>query len=424
MRLSSYGEYFQDVFIIKLNVPIDFNNIANSDDPDHLGTLIHEYFHFMQNISTTFGNISMACFYAKMMNILNVLSKSECQYVKKGIAPNKDIESIVSAQEIALGDMDGWTYERCDFMSIAGVKMERDELLAEYADSTLPQIDLFITNKGKAESKTLNFGAMCIMESMADMFERKLYGRSKDGWYVQYDICESLWRHVFHIDPVPELIFRCCEYSLMYENPGQIFYCGLGLLKRYKDGDEINELLIDKVFNDCIKPNYSKTYCKWYEEMISKFCDLVPSHNSYCAELFEYVMDFCDEFYNMRKNEPLFFTDLFKKESNVAKETFISYMHAGAPLIIDNNDEVYAGINQKEGKIGMEEYASLYALYTLMKFSGNKECILKTICKVYSVDAMDSFCDNDPLMAVSRDKLCTLGQLLYMWQVKPKKICR
>lgn len=58
-----------------------------------------------------------------------------------------------------------------------------------YGDWTLPQIDLFLTQNRKLCHKTLNFGAMCIMESMGDMLERKLYGSSRAEEYIQYHIC-------------------------------------------------------------------------------------------------------------------------------------------------------------------------------------------------------------------------------------------
>ena len=75
MRSETLGEYYQDCFIIKCNIPIDFDNPVNSDTADALGTFFHEYFHFLQNAMTTYGNFRMAIFYARMMNIYYQLER-------------------------------------------------------------------------------------------------------------------------------------------------------------------------------------------------------------------------------------------------------------------------------------------------------------------------------------------------------------
>lgn len=191
MRSGVCGEYYQDCFIIKLNIPFDFSNVGESDDAEHLGTFFHEYFHFLQNMCTTFGNLSMAVFYAKVRDILYQLANSKEIAISRKIKISPEIDDWVIRQDIAVGDMDSWTYDPYDFMNIKDVRSVKDETLEEmgYGDWTLPQIDLFLTQNRKLCHKTLNFGAMCIMESMADMLERKLYGSSRAEEYIQYHIC-------------------------------------------------------------------------------------------------------------------------------------------------------------------------------------------------------------------------------------------
>ena len=57
-RNQILGEYFLNWFIIKCNVDIDFENLSNSDTHNQLGTFFHEYIHFLQNASTTYGNMN------------------------------------------------------------------------------------------------------------------------------------------------------------------------------------------------------------------------------------------------------------------------------------------------------------------------------------------------------------------------------
>jgi hypothetical protein len=231
MRSESYGSYYEDCFIIKLNTDLDFENLGNSDNSIELGTFIHEYLHFLQNISTTYGNFSLAVYYAKVMDILYNLANKKNKDISKILPINKDIEYQVTKCEIARGDMDSWTYECYDFICIEAVIFQPDESMEEYQKDVLPVVKLLLAKDHKVEHKELNFGAMCIMESMADMLERKAYGRSKAGEYPQYDICEKLWAFFFQDNHDNELLFRLCEYALMGENPGQDFYWAIRSMK-------------------------------------------------------------------------------------------------------------------------------------------------------------------------------------------------
>jgi len=157
-------------------------------------------------------------------------------------------------------------------------KCEKDEILEElgYGDWTLPQIDLLLVQDRKPIHKTLNFGAMSIMESMADMLERRLYGKSRAEEYVQYNICEKLWNYVVKKDVPSDIIFRCCEFSLMDYNPGQLYFAALRI---FAAQDVITKDTIDDFFTNWIKPSYKKKHEDMFSEMMGQFSELVPKKN-------------------------------------------------------------------------------------------------------------------------------------------------
>ncbi len=416
MRSGFCGEYYQDCFIIKLNVPFDFVNIKETDDVEHLGTFFHEYFHFLQNMCTTFGNFSMAVFYAKVRNILYELANSNEIEIPRNIKMNKDIDDWVIRQSIAVGNMDSWTYEPYDFMKINDVRFVKDEILG---DDTLPQINLFLTQNHKKINKILDFGAMSIMESMADMLERKLYGRSRAEEYVQYHICERLWNYVVKKDVPSAMIFRCCEYALMDNNPGQLYFAAL---RTFAELDAINENIIDNFFTNRIKPSYKKRYEDMFSEMMNQFNELVPNKNSYTKDLSEYVSKFCTEFHELRKSKPLLFTILYKSKPDATKLILTDFIHIAAPLIIDCKNETYMPAALQSNGIGMEEFAAFYALHKMANGLGSNKCELFDICYVNAPDSISEICSKEPLLSGKQKQLCVLGQLLYMWQVKVERL--
>lgn len=417
MRSGSYGEYYQDCYIIKLAVDVNFENIGFSDNFEQFGTLIHEYIHFLQNMSTCYGYVSMAVFYAKMLNILHLLGTCSDNIVSRIITNNKDIERFVARQEIALGDKDSWTYEAYDFISIEGFSLIKDEYMDEYVDSTVPLVNLVLVRERIIERKTLNFGAMCIMESMADMLERHIFGKSKNGEFVQYDICEKLWEYVFGNDVNQrKLVFRCCEYSLMYENPGQIFYCALVFLK--KNVVHITTEAIDEFFLNILKPFYLNRFDDWYNEMMRLFGQLVPMDNSQLRPLRNYIEYFSDYFHNLQKEKPIIFTNIFSLCPEMAKLKIIEFMHVACPLIINKDNEVYVSDLLENNKLGLEEYAAFYALYRMTGIKGVKHCLLTEYCKVNTNCKVTQCCYVKPLLSKYRENLCLLGQLLVTWKIK------
>ena len=421
MRSGICGEYYQDCFIIKLNVPFDFSNIGKSDDAEHLGTFFHEYFHFLQNMCTTFGNFSMAVFYAKVRNILYKLANSNEIEIPRNIKINPEIDDWVIRQEIAVGDMDSWTYEPYNLMDINDVRLVKDETLEElgYGDCTLPQIDLFLVQNRKPTHKTLNFGAISIMESMADMLERKLYGRSRADEYVQYDICERLWNYVVKKDVPSDIIFRCCEYALMDYNPGQLYFAALRI---FAGQDAITENTVDDVFTNWIKPSYKKRYEDMFSEMMNQFSGLVPNENSYTKSLSEYVTEFCIKFYELRESKPLLFTMLYKSEPTAVKLILAHFMHIAMPLIIDCKNEIYVPDALQSDGIGMEEYAAFYALYRMANGRGTNKCELFDICNANGPESISEICSKEPLLSGKQERLCAFGQLLYMWQIRVERL--
>lgn len=415
MRSGNCGEYYQDCFIIKLNVPFDFEKVE--DDVEHLGTFFHEYFHFLQNMCTTFGNFSMAIFYTKIRNILYKLANSDEIEIPQNIPIDPEIDSWVIRQGIAVGDMDSWTYDPYDFISVTDARLEKDEILEElgYGDWTLPRIDLLLVHNRKPIHKTLNFGAMSIMESMADMLERKLYGKSRAEEYVQYNICEKLWNYVVKKDVQSDIVFRCCEYSLMDDNPGLLFFAALRI---FAGQNIITKDTIDDFFTNWIKPSYKKKHEDMFSEMMGQFSELVPKRNSYTKSLSKYVSEFCTEFYNLRKSSPLLFTTLYKSEPDATKIILAQFLHIAAPLIIDCKNEVYMSTELQSDGVGMEEFAAFYALYKMTYGLGSNRCELFDLCKVNSPKSISEICSKEPLLSRKQERLCALGQLLYMWQIK------
>jgi hypothetical protein len=175
-RSQTLGTYFLNSFVVKCNVKINFENVSESDTYDKLGTFFHEYIHFLQSASTTYGNINMAYFYASTMNALYKVCHNPTDEVNRIVNDNPQTEVAGGICDITMGDAEQWTYEDYDSILIVDTvyKME-DTFESEYEMATTPVLLLKVCKKDEKKIKSFNFGAMAIMESMASLLERYLY---------------------------------------------------------------------------------------------------------------------------------------------------------------------------------------------------------------------------------------------------------
>ena len=423
-RNQILGEYFLNWFIIKCNVDIDFENLSNSDTHNQLGTFFHEYIHFLQNASTTYGNMNMKYFYAKTMNILYNIYYSSEKEIKRIVQNNPYVEFAENFYNITMGDVEVWTYDSYDYIRIIDAFFVKDEIYGdEYEHAIVPKLRLQLFKGVKAEIKEFEFGAMAIMESMTSLLERHFYDKVFVGVQPQYDICKILWNFLApQYKDKEELIVAACECSLMYENPASIFYnITKHIISRKEKPLNIDD--IANIFKKSIKPDFEKAHKENFEEMNRLFGDLVPYKNEFCNLLNKYVCNFCNELFSLRKSNYHFLSDLMVKTSSDSRRGLLAIMNKtkAMPLIISKNNEVYSG-HEETDKMGMVSYLAFYSFNKMFGISGNNQCYMLDVCKGIGDDRVNSVCICCPWEKVNEKKLCPMAQIWYMWQLQGKKI--
>lgn len=401
LRSETLGEYFLNSFIIKCNKKIDFDDISKSDDINSLGTFFHEYMHFLQNISTTYGCMSMTYYYANTMNILFEISNSKNSKIPRVIPNNNEsVEYLANIYNLTLGDTDLWTYECYDDIRIVDIQINSEEWIEDkYKNATTPTIVLETKKNGKIVKKNFQFGAMAVMESMASLFERIIYNKRFLGKQVQYNICEILWDYLLprKFNQI-HLVFLACECALMYDNPGLIFYSILKFCL-CEENDELNKAKIIDAFRNSIRPSYIDTYNNYYNEMIKHFDDLVPPNNMFCKDLSEHVKGFLKKIYDLRTLNVHFLTDIISGDNEISSKVLIIDLMKNTnaiPLIIDSDNEILSGLKQQLNKMDMTNNLALYSFNQFWGIRGKNRCFMLEICEKNSKDLIDNRCTECP----------------------------
>lgn len=423
-RSNSLGEYLSNIFIIKCNTYIDFNNISACDSYEQLGTFIHEYIHFFQNASMTYGNMNIEYYFALTLSRLHAISESSNSKVSRIVRPPQCVDEAEIIYELTSGDTDQWTYDTASKIEIVSSSVYLDPCYdKKYECYSTPSLILQVYGGNSFEEKEFRFGAQAISESMAALYERKMYSIESSTKQVQYDICTILWNK--YVSPQyynrTDLIFAMCECSLMFVNPGYIFY----IILTEVVANETGIITVDTIYHYYdIQPRFWEDYIDYYNRVIEQFNNLFPSDNQYMNGLNQYVTGFLDKLFKKRKANFHWLTDLYQLEPNEMKVEFINVIKQtqAVPLIVNNKLEIYSGLVQEENKMNMIYFYSIYAFNNLFGINGEDQCSLYPICSRNDYSEIDINCKKSPWLKCNNSSLCLMGVIWHMWSLSGKEL--
>lgn len=222
---SDEGSHMPAFLIIELSKSIDIDNFENN--PDELkGTFIHEYCHYLQNVSTTYGYFNFSCY---MRDFLYRISDEKDTIEKEVRDYYKDFNNLYRG-DTKLDRSD--TKKEDDIFLIGGIKVVGDEIVEEmYPDSNIKKV-IVKYNQRHETYKEFRFGSYCIAESMAYLVEKRLYKIQEKKNEFPYNVCEEICRHEYAVFADNDIwIMALCELSLLELNAGFFFVNALRIMK-------------------------------------------------------------------------------------------------------------------------------------------------------------------------------------------------
>lgn len=253
------GEYLPGIFVIKVKKILEDNISCAVFTETEVATLIHEYVHFLQDISTQTGIIYFNFYSELLLLYLNVAKNAkEVELpIKLDACGVKNASEQSELLSLYIGNDDHYKIHH-----INKIVVENEELLAEaFADNPalqgkpLQQVAIYYDNK----DTPYYFGGSCVRESMAYLIEHLAFGAELRRNEFPYNACEMVCEKVCpSLLKNPYLIVALCEFSLMHCNSGFEFYYLVKYIEQYnlsfKDVEELklffrkrlNFLFVDK----------------------------------------------------------------------------------------------------------------------------------------------------------------------------------
>lgn len=393
---SNEGVYFPSFFLVKINKEKNIDRI-----------LFHELVHFLQDISTTFG----------LINISNTVDR--IKDLNKIAIDKKLIDSNThkNYSKFHQDNIDLFSYYQGDSVnkyktfnnSIKIIKIVEEESMIDY---DVKEIQLFFGNNCLDSKEYFNFGALAILESMANILENWLFDKETDFRSYPYDAVSMIVEYIYPLKNVLA-ISELCEASLMYYHPGEILINSLKLMKekQFKHlvmGDTYNFILNNFTVDDKHILNHFSSLV----EITSKQLDDLIAFQPYNKEkLGRYYVQNANKIFRINKNA--FITSLFY-DKNI--NTFIKVFETiGLPLIINNN-ETFSSITT-ENLTSPVLFPAIATVFKILSYQSDKSCeLIEHCCQSQNDFFKESICKNNPLnlLKYQNSNLCPF---LYIWKV-------
>ena len=407
------GYYCPTFFKLVVETIYDLNNLNNLGE-EPFSTFFHEYIHFLQDISTTYG-LTNCCIVVDRIKYINkciLENKSEktfkipFDFSKAGITKlNKNIQNVY------LGTNPGLTQ-----LDINKIQLENSLVQLPIPNSQLNKVVIYY-NSATGTIESFEFGALCIIESMAHIAQKSILSTIEHD-DVPYKVASLVAKQIYPIiGDNPFFTYSFCDACLMTHHPGEAFYQLLQLMKKdnYVPTSEID--IYNYVYNNISANSIS---------LLDIFSQTIDSASESLSDYFttkyyenerKWVKHILEKVKEIRLNQPDFMLQIIKNGKTDMSKFIHLFEEIGTPLIANMDDKSW--FNPPKGLIGTEihidRFAAIREIFCLYEL-GYKKCKMKNYCQ-HSPDGdiTDIHCDNSPWERSNQKRLCAYGALWRTW---------
>ena len=409
------------------------NRTDNLEDLNQLSDItsavyLHEYIHFLQDISTSFGfmNISTVVDYIKYVNqsTINGTSRNFTVPVNPRPSPNDEVYFNLNLKKKYIGSVNDVVTA-----TITNINKTNTTVTLKNGNKTFDTVTIdYNDNQGNLNYH--QFGSHCIVESMAYLVENSIYPNlipsAPDFPYrAAQKVVEYEYPHLLQ-DNLN--ILALCDISLMSFNPGEFFYSMLSEMKK----DNYLPTIPEDIYNFCssrISFNYNgattlnQLLLATSNLASCQLCDYFTTNNF--GDNKTWINYTISSVVDLRLTDPFFILKIArggKIQSNVSFANVLTKL--GTPMVTNLNDEgTFYSPLQSSHKIHPEylwAISQIYGIYIKPSTQNPNKCELKLWCKESCIsqgitDYTNNNCSNSPWLRVNDPQLCTFAVMWKTW---------
>lgn len=400
------GSYLPAFLYIELDQSIDFQNFENHPD-EVKGTFIHEYCHFIQDVSTTYGYSNFVCY---MQDFLYKIREDKNSCDRDILDYNRDFNDFYN----------GDTEIKEEPFFISEIEIVKDELVEDlYPGSNVDKVVVKYNKKHEEEYKKFQFGSRCIAESMAYLVEKRLYKVQERNYEFPYNVCEEICKHEYAAFAKNDIwIMALCELSLLEWDAGPFFINALHLMKEKEfipTTVRDIELFIDEYFKIGFRGDKNVI-----ESILS---EVYPKCNIDFSPIKKWIVTRYELGCEFREISKCFISMSLCSEDIQARYDLwnIIIKELGCPVLVDSEGNWTEGANLDNIEIDLAYMLAPMAIDKLLNHKGEfipGPCPLKSICQSADDPSYSEECLVDPRKNTNINGLCPVKGFWRMYRLK------
>lgn len=418
-RLNTIMGYYKPAFF-HINVKTD-NTFKNFSDKD-FSIFIHEYVHFIQDVTTTYGLNNMYVYSEYIRYATNHAYNSRSEQIKTPIRPTPDNEDNVYLNQKICSLTNGDANSILRIIEIKEISEinEPTNVVGSMNDNIESIVLTIIDDKGD-EHFTV-FGALCLMENIAYLIEQYVSKDCIKSPDFPYSAAEKIVEKLHPEFGKNKLnILALCDISLLYSNPGRVFVHLLHEMKSEKWLPTIPENIYDNYLSAktlingleeiTLKDNYEHISSVVIAQLKGYFNDTIFD------DLKDWIHFLVNTAKKIRFNDKYFLLNIAKDGYFRENDSLMKILGTlGTPLVSNSLGNCTMHYPGKVKGVELLYFLALGEIISVFE-NGINNCGIYNICEIYKYN-VDNRCKTAPWERSQDSILCPFAMLWRHWKLK------
>ena len=419
-EFDTLGFYEPGFLHLRINTENDVHDLNNllKENPELFSTFLHEYIHFLQDISSTYGLFS-AGFYVDFIKDINWEIRHDGKaefYVPVRPTNVNNVLANLTLREIYRGRSEGSSFIKYDGYT-EDILTVKDKAGNEVypVKYTVHYYDLL-----SKEKKKIHFGYACLKEYVAHAVQSK-FNPKTDHPDIPYQIAALIVEKEYpDFGDDSMLIAALCDASIMSLHPAQMFFKTIARMKESGFVPSKTKDVYEFAFDNLRFQGQGRT-----EDVISlfkgvhsytdgQFTDALKSEIFAANQV--WISHVLAEAVKLRLERIDFITSLVNDTFQLSATFFEIIKKLGTPFFTNKNDVGGFIPPDTLNNVQIQPYQLLVFKQILQTFAGEKRCGLYDFCKKRpDKDITNNYCLTSPWLKSKETELCPFGQIWKTW---------
>lgn len=384
------GFYIPSFFRLGINTYKNLEDL-HALDSENFSIFFHEYIHFLQDITTTFGVVNTNIIVDKMKYFnTDIRIKGIKEFkVPYQINSNPEVNLNSEIQKIYLGDK---TIEPNDIACLDVQECDSHIFLPSPYNKYLNYVKLSYKDIN-GNTKEMNFGGYHIMESMAHIGQNFIHETLHNK--LPYHAAQMVAKKVYEAIGENDLyIFSLCDACLLTYQPGVSF---LRVLKFMKDENFIPTNEFD-VFDFVLKKIKLEGIPLLSQFSWASGFATLQLGGYFTTPLFDnekkWIHTLLTNAHKLRASDPHFLIKLVNCIRSSKDMLMEVISKIGTPLMLNAENRPFFIPPRQSVSLDLkpERFSAIFEIFRLFEF-GNTKCDLNDYCIVKDPDIVNETCD-------------------------------